>query len=251
VTTLAGLSAVVTGGNGGIGLAMAAGMGAAGARIVVWGRSQEKNQRAVGELRGRGIEADAVVCDVADEAAVDAAMARTLDLTGAVDCLVANAGVADAVPFVETTLEDWHRVMRPNLDGAFLSTRAAARHMVERGDGGSIVIVSSLAGRFGAARQAAYAASKSALVGLGRTLAVELARHRVRCNVVSLGWTRTDMSSDASTDERFVEATTRRTPIRRWLEPAEFGDLAAFLADPGQMAHTGDVVVADGGYSVF
>ncbi|MEU1597044.1 SDR family oxidoreductase [Streptomyces sp. NPDC005708] len=251
MTRLDGLVAVVTGGNGGIGLAMAEGIGSAGAKIVIWGRNTQKNGQAVEELGRQSIEAYAVECDVAHEASVEAAMARTLELAERVDCVVANAGVARSSPFVETTLKDWEAVMRPNLDGVFLSTRAAARHMVARGEGGSIIIVSSMASRFGAARQAAYAASKSGLIGLGRTLAVELARSRIRCNMVLPGWTETAMTQEARTDERFLDATTRRTPIRRWLKPEEFGDLAAYLADPRQLAHTGDELVVDGGYSVF
>lgn len=251
MTDLRGRTAVVTGGNGGLGLAMAAGIGAAGARIVIWARDEQRSAAAVQRLRGEGVEADAVRCDVADEHDVHAAMERTLSLAPVVDCVVANAGVAAAAPLVETSLAHWHDVMRVNLDGTFLTVREAARHMVGRGGGGSIVIVSSLAARYGAAQQAAYASSKSALVGLGRTVAVELARHGVRCNVLLPGWTRTAMNEHLQSDERFVRATIARTPVRRWAEPDEFRAVAAFLADPTLPFHTGCDVAVDGGYSVF
>jgi NAD(P)-dependent dehydrogenase (short-subunit alcohol dehydrogenase family) len=251
VTDLRGRTAVITGGNSGLGLAMAAGIGVAGAHVVIWARDEQRSAAAVETLRAEGMQADAVRCDIADESDVRAAMARTQEIAPVVDCVVANAGVAAASSLVETSLAQWHDVTRINLDGTFLTVREAARHMVGRGGGGSIVIVSSLAARYGAAQQAAYASSKSALVGLGRTVAVELAQHSVRCNVLLPGWTRTAMNEHLQQDERFVRATTARTPVRRWAEPDEFRAVAAFLADPTLTFHTGCDVVVDGGYSVF
>jgi NAD(P)-dependent dehydrogenase (short-subunit alcohol dehydrogenase family) len=251
VTDLRGRTAVITGGNSGLGLAMAAGIGVAGAHVVIWARDEQRSAAAVETLRAEDVQADAVRCDIADESNVHAAMARTLEIAPVVDCVVANAGIAAASPLVETSLAQWHDVTRINLDGTFLTVREAARHMVGRGGGGSIVIVSSLAARYGAAQQAAYASSKSALVGLGRTVAVELAQHSVRCNVLLPGWTRTAMNEHLQQDERFVRATTARTPVRRWAEPDEFRAVAAFLADPTLTFHTGCDVVVDGGYSVF
>jgi NAD(P)-dependent dehydrogenase (short-subunit alcohol dehydrogenase family) len=230
---------------------MSAGIGAAGARVVIWARDEQRSAAAVETLRAEGVLADAVRCDIADEAEVRAAMARTLEIAPVVDCVVANAGVAAASPLVETSLAQWHDVTRTNLDGTFLTVREAARHMVGRGGGGSIVIVSSLAGRYGAVQQAAYASSKSALLGLGRTVAVELARHAVRCNVLLPGWTRTAMNEQLQQNEKFVRATIARTPVRRWAEPDEFRAIAAFLADPTLTFHTGCDVVVDGGYSIF
>ncbi|WP_252444118.1 SDR family NAD(P)-dependent oxidoreductase [Pseudonocardia humida] len=248
---LAGLTAVVTGGNRGIGLAVAEGMAKAGADVAVWARDGATSADAVERLRGHGVRALAVACDVADEQQVAEAMTRTVDELGPLGCFVANAGISAAAPFVDTPLEDWRRVLRTNLDGAFLTTREAARRFVAQGSGGSIVVVASTVSRFGAANQAAYAASKTGLLGLGRTLAVELARHRVRCNMLLPGWTRTDMTAPALRNERFTAATTARTPVRRWAEPAEFEEVAAFLADPALTFHTGNEVVVDGGYTVF
>jgi hypothetical protein len=248
---LTGLTAVVTGGNNGIGLAMAVGMAKAGANVAVWARNAERNAAAVEELVGYGVKAMAVPCDVADEASVAEAMTRTVDELGPLGCFVANAGIAEAAPITEMTLETWHRVLRTNLDGTFLCTREAARRFVEQGTGGSMVVVSSTITRYGGAGQAAYAASKNGVLGLGRTLAVELARHRVRCNILIPGWTRTGMNRDLQADERFMKATTSRTPARRWADPEEFHEVAAFLADPALTFHTGNEVVVDGGYTVF
>jgi NAD(P)-dependent dehydrogenase (short-subunit alcohol dehydrogenase family) len=248
---LTGRTAVVTGGNSGLGLAMARGLGRAGSAVSIWSRTASRNADAVAALRAEGIEASGVAVDTADEGAVEAAMAATVERHGVVDAFFANAGIADSGRFTDTTLEDWHHVMRTNLDGSFLCTRAAARHMVERGEGGSIVVVSSTIARYGGAGQVAYTVSKHGLVGLGRTLAVELAKHRIRVNILIPGWTATSMNTHLQGDDAFVEATIRRTPARRWADPAEFEDVAVFLADPAQTFHTGNEVVVDGGYTIF
>lgn len=251
MTRLDGRTAVVTGGNAGLGLGMAMGIGKAGARIVIWARDQARNEKAVAELTSAGIDARAFPCDVTEPGDVRRAMAGTLHAVGAVDCLVANAGVAAIAPFLDTSLAEWRRVLRTNLDGTFLTTQEVARHMIDRGHGGSMIVVSSLASRYGGGRQVAYTTSKTGLIGLGRTLAVELARHRIRCNSLLPGWTETAMNESLRESEAFVEATTRRTPVRRWAMPEEFGEIAAFLADPSLIFHTGNEVIVDGGYSIF
>jgi NAD(P)-dependent dehydrogenase (short-subunit alcohol dehydrogenase family) len=164
----------------------------------------------------------------------------------------ANAGTTgDGTPFVDLPLEEWHRVLRTNLDGVFLTLQAAARHMVDRGGGGSLVAVSSTSAVHGAAGNEAYGASKTALLGLVRALAVGLARHGIRANALLPGWTRTELAAAGYESDRFREATIRRTPVRRWADPAEMGPAAVFLADPTTTFHTGDSVVVDGGYTVF
>lgn len=250
-TDLTGLTAVVTGGNQGIGRALAVGMAKAGADVAVWARNVERSAAVVAEIEALGVRGLAVACDVTDEDAVAAAMARTTAELGPLGCFVANAGIAGGAPVAEMTLEDWRRVVGTNLDGTFLTTREAARRFVEQGSGGSMVIVSSMVSRYGGPGQAAYTASKNGLIGLGRTLAVELARHHVRCNILVPGWTRTDMNTDLQADERFMKATTSRTPVRRWADPEEFEDVAAFLADPSLGFHTGNEVVVDGGYTIY
>ncbi len=248
---LRGRVAVVTGGNGGIGLGIGRALAGAGADVAIWARNEEKNVAAEAELAEIGRRAHAVRCDVADEADVTGAMAATLEHFGRVDVMVANAGMGLPAPIQDLPLEQWRAVMAVNLDGAFLCFREAARHMIERGDGGAMIAVSSTSAIHGAPGNEAYAASKAALGALIRGLAVELARHRVRCNVLMPGWTETDMTAPLRGWERFVENTTRRTPVRRWGTPEDMGAAAVFLSDPSLTFHTGDTVVVDGGYTVF
>lgn len=251
---LEGHVTVVTGGNGGIGLGIARGLADAGARVAVWGRHEAKTASAVASL---GDGAVGVRCEVADEDDVSRAMGETLERLGRVDSFFANAGISGAAaPIHEMAFDEWRRVLAVNLDGTFLSVRAAAAHMVERGEGGSIVVVSSTSSIHGAARKAHYGTSKTAVLGLVRAVAVELAPHRIRCNALLPGWTATDMTSpdgafSKSSYDRFVENTTFRTPVRRWADPDEFGAVAAYLADPRHTFHTGDSLVVDGGYTVF
>jgi NAD(P)-dependent dehydrogenase (short-subunit alcohol dehydrogenase family) len=247
---LSGTTVVVTGGNDGIGAALARGVGRAGAAVAIWARNDARNRATVASLRAEGIDAWSVACDVAAEAAVERAMGATLQRFGRVDSLFANAGIADATPYVDTTLADWQRILRTNLDGSFLTTRAAARHMIERGRG-SIVVVSSMVSRYGAARQAAYAVTKSGLVGLGRTLAVELARYGIRVNILVPGWTITAMNEFLRADPKFMQAATARIPLRRWATADDYLAIAPFLAHTGLTYHTGNEVVVDGAYSVF
>lgn len=251
MTDLSGRVAVVTGGNGGIGLGLAVGLARAGADIAVWARNADKSQAAIDEIRQQGVKAVAFSCDVADEASVLAATADTVAHFGKIDTLIANAGIAAAGAYLDTSLDDWHRVLRTNLDGTFLTTREVGRHMVERGEGGAMVILSSTVSKYGAAGQAAYAASKSGCASLGRTLAVEFARHKIRCNVLIPGWVATPMNEHLREDAKFVDVTTRRTPVRRWASPEEFHSVAAFLGDPDLTFHTGNEVVVDGGYTIF
>lgn len=249
---LDGRVVVVTGGNGGIGLGMADAMAAAGADLVIWGRDDTKNAAAVDQLRRHGGRVEALVVDVADEASVDRGFARTVELMGRVDSMFANAGTpGNGVPFWQQSLDEWRRVMSVNLDGVFLCLRAAAAHMVERGDGGSLVLVSSTSAIHGAAGNEAYGTAKTGLLGLTRALAVALARYQVRVNALLPGWTLTDMARGGFENERFRNATVQRTPVRRWADPSEMGPAAVFLADPTQMFHTGDHLVVDGGYTVF
>lgn len=251
MTDLAGRVVVVTGGNGGIGLGMGEALARAGADIAVWGRNADKNAAAVEQLRAHGTRAEAFAVDVGDEEQVVTSFAATLDAFGKVDSLIANAGIGGGGPFTGLTLDAWRRVQRVNSEGAFLCFREAARHMVERGEGGSLIGVSSTSAIHGAPANQSYAHSKAGILAMVRGLAVELARYQIRCNSILPGWTETDMTAGATTNERFMEATTRRTPVRRWGVPADLGPAAVFLAEPDNMFHTGDMIVVDGGYTVF
>jgi NAD(P)-dependent dehydrogenase (short-subunit alcohol dehydrogenase family) len=198
-----------------------------------------------------GVDAAAFPCDVSLEDDVRSAMDATLEQFDRVDVMVANAGFGLGGPIHQLPLEQWRSVMAVNLDGAFLCFRAAAAHMIERGDGGSMIAVSSTSAIHGAPGNEAYAASKAALGALIRGLAVELARHGVRCNVLMPGWTETEMTAPLRGWEKFMQNTTSRTPVRRWGNPDDMGAAAVFLADPTLTFHTGDTVVVDGGYTVF
>ncbi|MDQ1438315.1 MAG: hypothetical protein QOK43_1944 [Acidimicrobiaceae bacterium] len=249
---LTGRVALVTGGNGGIGLGMASALAAAGADVAVWGTNEDKNDAAVAALAEHGTRVAAFVCDVGDEAAVESAFAATVEAFGRVDTCVANAGVGGGgASFVDLSMDEWRRVMRVNMEGAFLTLRAAARHMVERGQGGSLIGVASLAAIEGAARNEHYAATKGGLTSMMRGLAVELARHRIRANSVLPGWIETAMTEGAFGNERFTEKVLPRVPLRRWGTPADFGGVAVYLASDASGYHTGDSFVIDGGYAVF
>ncbi len=249
---LDGLVVVVTGGNGGIGLGMADALAADGADLVVWGRNADKNADAAEQLGRHGGRVASMTVDVADEASVRAAFAESVATMGRVDSLFANAGTSGRpAPFWEQSLDEWRRVMATNLDGVFLCLREAAAHLVERGAGGSLVLVSSTSAIHGAAGNEAYGTAKTGLLGLTRALAVALARHRIRVNAICPGWTITEMARGGYENDRFREVTTARTPVRRWADPSEMGAAAVFLADPAQTFHTGDHVVVDGGYTVY
>ena len=248
---LSGRVVVVTGGNSGIGLGIARGVARAGGTVAIWSRRAERNAQAVAELEKLGAVAAGVRCDVSDEGDVTAAMRETLDRFGRLDCLVANAGTARKQRVTDMLLAEWHRVLRVNLDGAFLCLREAARVLVEQGQGGSLVGVSSTSAIHGAPGQQHYAASKTALLGGRARLAVELARHQVAPQQPAAGWTDTELTAEAQTHERFMTATIGRTPVRRWATLHDFETVGAFLADPTLTFHTGDSMVVDGGYTIF
>lgn len=247
---LSGKVFVVTGGNGGIGLGIAEGVVLAGGSVVVWGRKEQKNQEAVARLEELGGRAAAFECDVIDESAVVDAMCRSVDSFGRLDGVFANAGRnGTGTSFLDMSLAEWRAVTAVNLDGVFLTLREAAKVLVEQGEGGSLVAVSSTSAIHGAAGNEAYGTAKTGINGLVRALAVGLARHRIRVNSLLPGWTTTELVTGAT--PAFREAITKRTPARRWADPSEFRDVGAFLADPSQTFHTGQEVCVDGGYTVF
>ncbi len=252
MSDLRGYVAVVTGGNSGIGLGMATGIAKAGGDVAVWGRRVDRNAQAVDDLRALGVRAEAFACDVADPEQVNSAMAETVRRMGKVDAMFANAGRGGrGTKFLDLTLEEWRAVMSVNLDGVMLTLQAAARHMAERGEGGSLVAVSSTSAIHGAANNEAYGSAKTALLGLVRALSVGLARHQIRVNAISPGWTRSELADGGFLNDKFRTITTGRTPVRRWAVPAEFETVGAYLADPRLTFHTGDNLVVDGGYTVF
>ncbi|OZM80760.1 SDR family NAD(P)-dependent oxidoreductase [Pseudonocardia sp. MH-G8] len=249
---LSGHVALVTGGNSGIGLGMARGLAQSGADVCVWGTNAERNEAAADELAKHGTRVRAIRCDVGDEDAVTTSFAATLEHFGRVDSCFANAGVGGSgARFVETSLADFRAVTRVNLEGAFLTLRAAAAHMVERGGGGVLVGTSSVSTVHGAPRGQAYAASKAGLTAMIKGCAVELARYGVNAHSIIAGWTETPLASPKLHDETFERNVMKRMPQRRWGEPGDFARLAVYLAAGIGGFHTGDEIVVDGAYSIF
>jgi NAD(P)-dependent dehydrogenase (short-subunit alcohol dehydrogenase family) len=252
VFDLSGHVAVVTGGNGGIGLGMAEGLARAGADVSIWGRTADRNAAAREQLAAHGTRIQALECDVADPAAVDAAFDATVAELGRVDSCFANAGVGSGgVPFVDMTLDEFRRVTSVNLEGAFLTLQGAARRMIAAGNGGSLVGIASLAAVEGQARGQHYAATKGGLVAMIRACAVELARFGVRANAILPGWIETRMAEGFLHAAPVVERVLPRVPARRWGQPDDFAGLAVYLASPASAYHNGDALIVDGGYRVF
>jgi NAD(P)-dependent dehydrogenase (short-subunit alcohol dehydrogenase family) len=194
----------------------------------------------------------AVHCDVADEASVEQAFSQSLDGLAHLNTCVANAGI-DAPPtrFSEITLADWRRIIAVNLDGAFLTLRAATRRLVEQGTGGSLIAVSSLAATRGKARGQHYAASKAGLVAMMNGLAVELGPLGIRANSLLPGWIETPLFERYRSNETFVTRVGPRVPMRRWGSPDELAGAVVYLASDASSYHTGDTLVIDGGYALF
>lgn len=253
---LSGKVALVTGGNGGIGLGMAEGLAQAGADVVIWGNNPDKNAAAEARLAAHGRRVGVARVDITDEAAVERGIAEAISDMGRIDFVAANAGMGESArSFDAMSTETWRRVMTVNLDGVFWTFRAAARHMRERAEagdpGGSLLVTSSTSAIHGAPRNQAYSSSKSAVLSLVRGLAVEYARYGVRANAVLPGWIRSEMTAAMQEQEKFNERVISRVPMRRWGEPEDFAGLAVYLASDASRFHTGDSIVVDGGYTIF
>lgn len=249
---LTGHVGLITGGNGGIGLGMAKGLKAAGADVAIWGTSPEKNAAATTELDAIGIgKVVALKCDVSDESQVDDTFAATVEALGKVDSCFANAGVGAGAPLRDMSLETWRQVQRVNSEGVFLTLRAAARHMIDRGAGGRLVGVGSTSQIHGAARNSSYAHSKAGVASMMRGLAVELARYGITANTIVPGWIETDMTQGAFGYQKFVDNVMPRIPHRRWGKPEDFSGIAVYLASPASGYHSGDTFVIDGAYTIF
>lgn len=252
---LSGRGVVVTGGNGGIGLGMARALLASGASVAIWGSNPDKTAQAKTQLTtacGDASRVHAFVCDVGEEAQVEATFAASVAALGQVDACFANAGVSGkGTSVLDMDLAEFRRVQRINVEGVFLTFRAAARHMAAHGQGGSLVATASTAAVEGAARNSHYGASKGAVTSYVRALAVELARHRIRVNSILPGWIVTDMTQRSVTNPKFADAVIPRIPARRWGEIDDFGGIAVYLASQASSYTTGEQFVIDGGYTKF
>jgi NAD(P)-dependent dehydrogenase (short-subunit alcohol dehydrogenase family) len=251
---LSGRVALVTGGNSGIGLGMADGLARCGADVCIWGTNPEKNADAHEQLAAHGTRIRSARVDVGDENQVVTAMAELIAELGRLDSCFANAAIAGGQSnpaFVESTLEQWRAVTRVNLDGAYLTLREAARHMIVQGTGGSLVGTASIGAEFGSPREQAYAASKAGVIAMMKALAVELGKYNIRANALLPGWTVSPLMEPWTTIPAVTEKILPRVPLKRWGSPDEWAGIAAYLASDASTFHTGDTLRIDGGYSVF
>ena len=247
---LTGKVAVVTGGNGGIGLGIAMGLAGAGANIVVAARSVEKTAQALEDIRALGVEAHSVNVDVTQEPAIQRMVTDTIDHMGRLDILVNNSGIAVRAQPEDLTAAQWDSVMDVNLRAAFLASREVYSHMVSAG-GGKVINVGSMYSIFGSDWGAPYAASKGGLVQLTKSLAVAWAKDNIQVNAVLPGWIVTDLTRGIQdADPNRYDNISRRIPTGRWGEPSELAGAAVFLASAASDYVTGATLTVDGGYSV-
>ena len=250
---LTGKVVMATGANSGIGLGFLQGCAKQGADVVVWSRRADKNAEAVEALKAMGApRAHAEEVDVSDSAAVDAAMARTIEKMGRLDCVFANAGFSNRAPsIVELTDEMYHELINVNQHGAFYTLRAACKHMRERaqaGDlGGSIVVCGSLSIFNGLQGMEHYAAAKGAMAAMIKSVAIEMAQYKVRANMIAPGFILTGFMTGSEQEAGVIKHFSAITPLGR---PGEITDIegpAAYLASDASLFHTGDILVIDGG----
>ena len=247
---LTGRLALVTGGGGGLGLAIARGLAAAGARVVLNGRNRAKLEAAAASLERDGAKDGIEVApfDVADADAVAAGIAAIERDCGVLDIVVNNAATNKRAPLDEFTPDEWHRLLAANLDGPFYVARSVMTGMKARGRG-KIINICSLASEIGRPNIVPYAASKGALRMLTRALAVELAPSNIQVNGISPGFFKTEMNAPLIADAEFSGWVARRTPAGRWGEPPEIAGAAVFLASAAANYVTGHVLYVDGGFS--
>jgi len=250
VFDLKGKVAIVTGGNGGIGLGMARGLAGAGARVIVAARNKEKSSAAVRELQALSGGALAIEVDVTDEKSIAALVSETMQRCGRIDILVNNAGINIRKPAQELSLDEWRQVLDTNLTSAFLCSRDAYAHM--KRDGGKIINVGSMLSIFGAAFAPAYGASKGGIVQLTKSLATAWAGDHIQVNAVLPGWVDTELTRAArKAIQGLNERVLSGTPAGRWGRIDDFAGIAVFLASAASDFLTGAAIPLDGGYSTL
>ncbi len=247
---LSGRVAIVTGGNGGIGLGMAKGMAAAGATVVVAGRDAAKNAAAVKELQALGAKASAIPVDVLKEESCRALIAGTVKQYGRLDILVNNAGINIRKQPQEYSAAEWHQVLDSNLTSAFLCSHAAYPEMM-KGKQGKMINIGSMMSIFGASFTTAYAASKGGIVQMTKAMATAWAKDNIQVNAILPGWIDTALTQRARKDVPALhDSVLKRTPAGRWGTPDDFAGIAVFLAASASDYVTGSAITVDGGYSV-
>jgi 2-deoxy-D-gluconate 3-dehydrogenase len=247
---LTGRVALVTGGNGGIGLGMARGMAEAGAAIAIAGRNAAKSEAAAAELAKLGVKTAVVTGDVVDEAQCRRMVEETVARLGRLDILVNNAGTNTRKPAQELAVSEWRTVIDTNLTSAFVCSQAAYPAM-KQGGRGKIVNIGSMMSIFGASFAPAYSASKGGIVQLTKAMATGWAKDNIQVNAVLPGWIDTDLTRAARQQIGGLNAMVlMRTPAARWGVPADLAGIAVFLAAPASDFITGAAIPVDGGYSV-
>jgi len=246
---LTGQVAIVTGGNGGIGLGMARGLARAGARVVVAARNAEKSSAAVAELAALGPDALAINVDVTDKTSVDSLVREVQARCGRVDILINNAGVNIRKPVQDLAEDEWHQVLDTNLTSAYLCCRAVYP-LMKQARAGKIINIGSMLSIFGAGFAPAYGASKGGIVQLTKSLAVAWATDNIQVNAILPGWIDTDLTRKSRSEIAGLhERVLARTPAGRWGDAADFEGIAAFLAGAQSNFITGVAIPVDGGYS--
>ncbi|HUL67196.1 MAG TPA: glucose 1-dehydrogenase [Burkholderiaceae bacterium] len=242
--------ALVTGGNGGIGLGIARGLAKAGASIAIAARNEEKSAAATKELESLGAKVLAIKADVLKEADCRALVDRAASHFGCLDILVNNAGIAIRKPPQAYTAEEWHRVMDTNLTAAFLCSQAAYPHF-KRAGGGKVISIGSIMSMQAAPFTVAYAASKGGIVQMTRAMATAWAADNIQVNAIMPGWINTALTATARREVPGLDEKVKtRTPAGRWGEPEDFEAIAVLLAGSGSQYITGAAIPVDGGYMV-
>ncbi len=248
---LAGRVAIVTGGNGGIGLGMATGLAEAGAAIVIAARDQKKSAEAAESLQKLGARVATVEVDVQDQDSVQRMVQAALNRFQRVDIMVANAGINIRKPPQDLTAAEWQAVLDVNLNGPFFCAQAVYPAMKAQG-GGKIITIGSMTSIFGLPFAPAYCATKGGVVQLTRSLATAWAKDNIQVNCVLPGWIDTNLTRQARAQvEGLHESILNRTPAGRWGDPQDFGGIAVFLSSRASDFITGTAIPVDGGYSVL
>lgn len=243
--------AVVTGATRGIGAAIAEKMSAKGFRLMLAGRDEEGLTATRSRLREAGnVEVATVAADLTTDAGVASTVAGTVSAFGRVDVLVNNAGRTAVIPFPETSRSQLRDILATNVETVFMLCQAVAEQMIRQGDGGKIISVGTVNAMVGVNQTAAYSASKGAVAALTRTLAVELAPHRIQCNLLAPGTVLTDRVK-GMLSEADVQRRVARIPSGRLAEPDDVADAAVFLASGDARFVNGQEIVVDGGFSVL